>query len=55
LEFKDAYLDCQNDPEFVVTVKNYRMLNGMSLNLHSAHDEKDLFSVKGPMGKGVDI
>jgi hypothetical protein len=55
LEFKDAYLDCLNEPEFVVTVKNYKMPNGISLNLHSALDEKDWFSVKGPLGKGLEI
>ena len=41
------------EASFNVTVKNYKMKNGLSIRISDSKDS--IFQIQGPMGKGLDI
>jgi hypothetical protein len=38
-----------------ITVKNYNLENGMSQRLFHSEQQRDIYKIKGPMGKGLGL
>ncbi len=49
---KIAKIDGEKSGQFCLVVKNYQTPTGISYNLHNANS-RDIFNVKGPLGKSL--
>lgn len=54
VEFNKELLSEVNGNEITFTLKNYHSVTGLSQRIHNATAE-ELFEIKGPLGKGLDL
>ena len=53
--FNYSLLSTEETDRIYLTIKNYKMKNGLSRRFSDKNTCNDIFEIKGPMGKGLGI